>query len=186
MAIVADDIAQLVDAHGVVLFRYALRRLRRREDAEDAVQETLLAALRGHQRYRGEGKERSWLIGILRHKIADTQRSAARESTSAHADDGWWDQRGGWLHPPRRWQGDPQLLSQDREFLAILHGCLGNLPRRQAQAMLLRTVEEVPVGEVATRMQVSLGNLGVLLHRARLRLRECLERRWFAPEEARR
>lgn len=178
-----------VDAHADVLFRYALTRLRRRQDAEDAVQETLLAALRGRQSFRGDSAERTWLVGILRHKIVDRIRAAARDDGERLADDG---EEGAfdsglfqhWRRPPGRWLGDPAQLSEDNEFWMAVRHCFGSLPERQAHVFALRTFDQLEAEEICKQTGITATNLWVLLHRARLRLRACLEGNWFAKEEA--
>lgn len=172
-----------VDAHADALFRYALTRLRRRQDAEDAVQETLLAALAARRGFRGDSSERTWLIGILRHKIVDRIRADVRApvvAEDAEAMD-WCGETGNWLHPPKAWQGDPQQLAQTAEFWERVRACFATLPDRQAQAFALRVMDGLSGDEACKLLGVSATNLGVMLHRARTRLRDCLERTWFAP-----
>lgn len=177
---------QWVDAHADVLFRYALTRLRRREDAEDAVQETLLAGLQAQRGFRGDSAERTWLMGILRHKIVDRIRLAAREDTveaiPAGEMDEWCGETDRWLHAPKSWSGDPAKLSEDAEFWQQVRACFGALPERQAQIFALRTFDGLEADDICKQTGVSPTNLWVLLHRARTRLRACLESSWFAPE----
>ncbi len=172
-----------VDAHADALFRYALTRLRRREDAEDAVQETLLAALTAKRDFRGDSSERTWLIGILRHKIVDRIRADARTPVVAESDEAmdWCGETGNWLHPPKAWQGDPGRLAEDGEFWERVRACFAGLPDRQAQAFALRVMDDLPADEVCKQLDITPTNLWVMLHRARTRLRDCLERTWFAP-----
>ena len=176
---------QWVDAHAAALFRYAVTRLRRREDAEDAVQETLLAALKGERGFRGDSAERTWLIGILRHKIVDRIRLLAREPVGGGADDEdddtWSADSGSWLKPPRSWHGDPATLSENAEFWTKVRACFAGLNERHAQVFALRVMDELSAEEVCKQLGISATNLGVMLHRARTRLRACLEQSWFAP-----
>ena len=175
-----------VEAHADALFRYALTRLRRREDAEDAVQEALLAALNAARPFRGDSAERTWLIGILRHKIIDRIRIAARQE--AHetqvGDDleAWCGDSGHWRHAPKPWAADPAQLSEDAEFWQRVRACFAALPERQAQVFALRTFDGLAAEDICKRLDITPTNLWVLLHRARTRLRACLESSWFAPE----
>ena len=177
---------QWVDAHADGLFRYALTRLRRREDAEDVVQETLLAALQAQRSFRGDSAERTWLMGILRHKIVDRIRAASRQDTVEALPvgemDEWCGKTDRWLHAPKSWSGDPAKLSEDAEFWQQVRACFGALPERQAQVFALRTFDELEAEDICKQTGVSPTNLWVLLHRARTRLRACLESSWFAPE----
>ncbi len=181
----ADDQAdRWVDHHAEPLFRYALTRLRRREDAEDAVQECLLAAIQARSTFRGDSTERSWLIGILRHKIVDRIRRAARDGAVEEAQDDamdtWCGMTGRWLRPPQAWQADPGALVENREFWEVVRQCFGGLNPRHAQAFSLRTLDDVPAEDICKQLDITPSNLWVILHRARTRLRECLEPSWFA------
>ena len=178
-AALLPDLDRWVAAHAADLYRFAVLRLRQRADAEDAVQETLLAALRGQAPCRGDASERTWLIGILRHKIIDRLRTRGRETQAESDDPAWWDARGRWAQAPRAWPDDPQLQHERDELRTVLRSCLATLPARQAQALILRLVDGLDPEPAAQALLVSADNLAVLLHRARLRLRACLERRWF-------
>jgi len=183
---VATDPNQWVDTYADRMFRYALTRLRRREDAEDAVQESLLAALQAKRAFRGDSAELTWLMGILRHKIVDRIRLAARdpavEALPTGEMDEWCGKTARWLHPPKSWSGDPSKLSEDAEFWQQVRKCFAALPERQAQIFALRTFDELEAEDICKQTGVSATNLWVLLHRARLRLRACLEETWFTPE----
>jgi RNA polymerase sigma-70 factor (ECF subfamily) len=182
----ASDPERWLDAHGDVLFRYALTRLRRREDAEDAVQDTLLAALQARQDFRGDSAEQTWLVGILRHKIVDRIRLAARNEGAANVSDAamddWCSDTGTWLHAPRSWNGDPARLSEDAEFWVQVRRCFAALPERQAQVFALRNLDGLDGEAICKQIGITPTNLWVLLHRARTKLRACLEASWFAPE----
>ena len=182
-----------VDAHADALFRYALTRLRRRQDSEDAVQEALLAALQARRDFRGDSSERTWLISILRHKIVDRIRLLAREDGHADAsriddaESGWWKPDGHWARPIPAWRpaastDEPAELAEKHEFWEQVRRCLGTLPERQAQVFALRTFDDVDAEEVCRQTGISESNLWVLLYRARTRLRDCLGSTWFAKE----
>lgn len=174
-----------VDEHGDVLFRYALFRIQDAQVAEDLVQETFLGALRGKDRFAGRSSIRTWLFGILKHKIIDHIRKISRErpeddiesiaSLTAEAFDG----QGGWKSHPARWTTDPAVHFQQQEFLEILQHCLLKLPPRLHQAFTLREIDGLSAEEVRKILKVSPTNGGVMLHRARMRLRGCLETEWF-------
>ena len=181
------DPARWVDEHGDCLYRYALARLRAPETAQDLVQETFLAAVRAQERFTGGASERSWLVGILKHKIADYYRKRGRETNFTDLEflqdegrdkftrGGWWNHDRG----PVEWRPAADEAMQNSEFWQTMHGCLGRLPERTAAVFALREMEDVSSKEVCRLLNVSEGNLWVMLHRARLALRECLEVRWF-------
>jgi RNA polymerase sigma-70 factor (ECF subfamily) len=172
-----------VGRYGDALYRYALARLRRPHEAEEAVQETLLAALRARGQFRGGSHPRTWLMSILKNKVVDRQRAAARAAPEVDPDelDAWFDASGHWRRRPRRW-GDPAAAAEVTEFWGVVRGCLAKLPARMAEAFTLRTLDDCAPTEVCRELAVSPGNLWVLLHRARLRLVRCLEIHWFDAE----
>lgn len=180
-----------LQAHGDALFRFAYVRVRDREAAKDLVQETLLAAWRGRTSFAGSSSEQTWLIGILKNKLADHWRACQRQGTVAepHGDavddsqdlleeifdtaDG-----GHWRFPPSPWR-NPDAALEQQEFWAIFVECLNRLPPAQAQAFNLCELDGVKGEEACKELNVAATNLWVMLHRARLRLRQCLETRWF-------
>lgn len=188
---VLADPEKWVDKYGDFLFRFAFVRVRDRMVAEDLVQETFLAALKAKTEYQGDSEFRTWFTGILRHKIADYYRKHAREfqaNASDEADpaiDKWFDPKGNWRNPPKDWEVNPAEVAQQREFWVVLRGCMEILPDRVGAAFNLRVVEEAECEEVCQALGVTANNLWVLLHRARARLRACLEEKWFGqqPEE---
>ncbi len=174
-----------VDQHGDALYRYALFRVQDAQIAEDLVQETLMSALRARDGFAGRSTVRTWLFGILKHKIIDHIRKVSRErphediESLINISDDTFDQRGGWKARPEEWTTDPALLFQQHEFWEILQACMLALPPRLNQAFTLREIDGLSSEEVRKILQVSPTNGGVMLHRARMRLRECLERKWF-------
>jgi len=173
-----------VDTHADALFRYALLKVRDSEAAEDLVQETFLAAIQSRESFRGASALRTWLIGILRHKILDRMRQSARQPTmneDAYDSlvDGQFDRKGRWITRPGRWQMDPARLLENREFWQIFQSCLEDLPGRLGDAFSLRVMNEIKSEEVCKFLEISSTNLWVMLHRARARLRACIEANWF-------
>jgi RNA polymerase sigma-70 factor (ECF subfamily) len=179
-----------VEAHGDILFRYALARLGDATAAEDVVQEALVAALQAREGFRGESAERTWLIGILRHKLADHLRRRCRELPLSADEEGdavvdhLFAADGHWRKPPLAWDADPAALEDRREFWEVFTRCRDALPARQAALFTLRTLEEADPEDLCQEFSVSATNLWVLLHRARTRLRACLEEHWFGARPA--
>jgi RNA polymerase sigma-70 factor, ECF subfamily len=182
-----------LDEHGDALFRYAYVRLRDRGVAEDLVQETFLAALRTRGQFSGKSTERTWLIGILKHKLADHWRKRAREvpleapSSAQDPDDllqRLFDEsnKDHWRVQPSTWS-DPHTALQDRQFWRVLSDCLAGLPPAQAQAFSLCEIDGLEGTEACKVLAVAPTNLWVMLHRARLRLRQCLELNWFGRND---
>ena len=174
-----------VDQHGDSLYRYALFRIQDIQVAEDLVQETFLAALRARESFAGRSSIRTWLFGILKHKIIDHIRKISRErphedieSVRSISGD-VFDEGGGWKAGPAEWTIDPGLLFQQQEFWEMLQQCLSELPPRLNQAFTLRELDGFSAEEVRKILRISATNGGVILHRARIRLRECLSMNWF-------
>lgn len=173
------------------LLRFARLQLRDAAAAEDAVQEVLLAALAGRARFENRSSRKTWVFSILRHKIIDTLRRRAREvPASALADDEagdaalaetLFDRRGHWqpAAQPGRWS-DPQDSLEQARFWAVFEACLDRLPEKTARVFSMREILGFDTEEICRETGISPSNCGVVLHRARLALRTCLEERWFA------
>jgi len=179
-----------VDQHGDYLFRYALLRLRDPELAEDVVQEIFLAALQAREKFSGRSSERTWLVGILKHKIVDHIRKASRErpfsdiessadaADTLHPMEKLFDEKGKWKVAPIEWTG-PNTVLERKEFWEVFERCLSDLPARLCDAFSLREMDGLSTEEVCNVLHVSATNFWVMLHRARMRLRRCLEINWF-------
>ena len=169
-----------VEAHGDYLFNFAIGQLRDASVAEDLVQDTFLAAFKARDRFSGQSSERTWLVGILRHKICDHLRHTCRERavrtevTAPHGDDEAWEDVVMWLHDVAEESQSPSRRMELAEFRANLELALGKLPPRVAQVFQLYAVEERPNAEVCQRLDISESNLWVMLHRARKQLRSHL------------
>ena len=173
-----------VSEYGDSLYRAAYSILHDRTKAEDLVQDTFVAALKGVGSYKGGAEFRTWLLSILRNKAIDQIRRQRREGHGSPVEhdelvDDAFDSRGGWRKPPAEWQFDPSSMAENREFWAVFRKCVGNLPARAAQAFTLRTITDVPSADVCKAMGIEPSNLWLILHRARVRLRGCLEVHWF-------
>ena len=184
------DPERWVDEHGDYLYRYALTRVRNPKVAEDLVQETFLAALHARERFSGKSTERTWFTGILKHKIIDYFRKSSREqpiSDLATEDDDnierLFDERGHWKEGPQKWKTDPGIVFEQNEFWETFQNCMHNLPDRIADAFSLRELEGLDTDEICDTLSITKSNLWVMLHRARMQLRECLEDNWFSDEE---
>lgn len=179
------DPSDWVDRYGDYLFRYAMLRLRDRSAAEDLVQETFLAALKARHSFSGDSSEGTWLVGILKHKIADHFRRRSREVPLPGGDlpdppgDDPFDAGGRWATGPAEWGGNPADLVRQKAFVDQLKKCLSGLPPNHANAFTLREIEGADTEEICKVLNVTATNLWVILHRARMQLRRCLETHWF-------
>ena len=183
-----------LDQHGDYLFKYAIFRLRDDTAAEDAVQETFLAALKAYDKFEGRGSERTWLVGILKHKIIDHFRRAGREAPLGEGGEDapehreFFERTDEWVghwnadHAPSDWHATPAELIERSDFWKVFSDCLSPLPQRTASAFTLREVDGLTSEEICDALSISVSNLWVMLHRARLHLRNCLEINWFKRE----
>lgn len=174
---------QWVELHADYLFNFAVGQLRDPSLAEELVQETFLSALKGQDRFAGQSSVRTWLVGILRHKIYDHLRRSCRErahraEVPAGGDDENWEDAMMWLHD-LAWESQlPSRRLELAELRTQLEEALGQLPPRIAQVFQLYAVEERPNAEVCARLNISESNLWVMLHRARKQLRDHLAQWW--------
>ncbi len=175
-----------LNEHGDYLYRFALVRLRDTHLAEDAVQETLLAAIQSRS-YEGKSAPRTWLTGILKHKIIDLIRKQSREKPSEDlsqtvADEGavneFFDESGHWADKPQAWAAPDDELEQ-KQFLVILQGCMDRLPKKLSRLFLMREILEDDNQAICKELDISPTNAWVMLYRARMGLRKCLELHWL-------
>jgi RNA polymerase sigma-70 factor (ECF subfamily) len=172
-----------VDAHADYLFNFAIGQVRDAGVAEDIIQEAFLAAVKGRGTFSGQSCERTWLVGILRHKIYDYLRKTCRERAVRHDsmlpdDPESWEDAALWLHDVAAESQSPSRRIELAEFRDNLELALGKLPPRIEQVFRLYQMEERPNREVCAKMNISESNLWVMLHRARKQLREQLGGWW--------
>jgi len=175
--------------YGDLLYRYAYTRVRSESTAEDLVQETLLAGLLAFEKFSGKSTVRTWLVGILKHKIIDHFRKYRREVSSLNDDElaedvlaYQFDQQGNWKVNLVEW-GTPDKAIDDEQFWQVFNQCLTRLPQRMADLLLLRTVEGLETEECCAVLGFKSDNqLWVTLSRTRVKLRQCLDSNWFNKE----
>jgi RNA polymerase sigma-70 factor (ECF subfamily) len=186
-----SDPERWVEEHGDYLFKFALVRLRDATKAEDMVQETFLAALKARQSFAGRSAEKSWLAAILKHKILDHYRKAGRETAFTDLDfycdeesdrfipDGLF--KGSWIHElgPLEWSSDPGANLDSQAFWETFRHCSEKLPKNISTVFTMREVDGVESKEICALLNITENNLWVMLHRARMALRRCLETNWF-------
>ena len=179
--------AAQIETHRRYLMRVAQLQLREREVAEDVVQDTLVAALAGAQGFDGRSSLKTWLTGILKHKIVDAIRRKAKAPVplSAIDDEGSIDDfdavfraDGGWETPPADW-GDPEAALGERQFFDVMEFCLEKLPPQTGRVFMMREVMGLETDEICKELAITANNLWVILYRARMALRACLEQHWF-------
>lgn len=180
-------VAAELEEHRPYLLKFAALQLKQKDLAEDVVQEVFLSALKAAEGFSGRSSVRTWLTSILLNKIADHHRKAGREismdalseADGEDAIDALFRKNGHYADMPQAWRNPEESLA-DRRFYEVLEACVARLSAAAGRAFLLRELMGFSVEEICKELRVSTSNCHVLLHRARLRLRACLEERWFA------
>lgn len=175
------------------MLKFARLQLSDKHLAEDAVQEAFIGALKSAGSFGGRAALKTWVFAILKNKIADILRQKhrlAEVSSVLHdreEDEDFaelFDQKGFWQadQRPAAWP-DPEQAMRESQFWRVFETCLDQLPGKQARVFMMREFIELDSDEICASVGITVSNLNVMLHRARLRLRECLETRWFVEEE---
>ena len=173
-------IREVVDQQGRRIYRAARGLGFSPADAEDLAQEVFLTFLESLHRFEGRSTVGTWLFGILHHKAQERRRAQAREDQTTELEDAFekrFDANGSWVQPPV----DADRLVESQEVGEMLGGCLAQLPVQQREIFQLRQVEELSAADVAKIVGCTANHVGVLLHRARLRLRACLDGKGMGP-----
>lgn len=183
----AFDPEAWLEEHGDYLFRFSMSRLHNEELAADMVQETLLAAWKGREHFQGNSTVRTWLVGILKHKITDHIRHEIRNRNLADAVENdptsaYFDASGHWQTAPAAWNEDPEKTYRNDQFRMVLQQCIRKLPEKQQLVFRLRELTGEDTESICKTCDITPTHLHVLIHRARLALRKCLESNWFGQE----
>ena len=180
----ASNAEAWLDEHGDYLFHFALSRVKDEELALDLVQETLLAAWRGKSRFKGDSSLKTWLVGILKHKIIDYIRRDIRnrkinDALEHDPSSALFSGDGAWEYQPHAWQDNPEQCCGDLQFRLALKDCLQRLSEKQRRVFELRELGGEDTETICKACDISATNLHVLMHRARLSLQVCLQKHWF-------
>ncbi len=175
-----------VDDYSDNLYRYAIVRVNDAQMAEDLVQETFLAGLKNLHTFQGKSNTQTWLIAILKRKIIDHYRkkSSRKEYSFDEPDERFADKmmmKDQWVKEkaPLSWNINADEQLENEEFMQILKACIKHLPEKWASCFVLKVMEEMKSDEVCKELELTSSNLWVILHRARLQLRECIEKGWL-------
>lgn len=183
-------IAEL-EQHRTHLLKFATLQVRDRAAAEDLVQDTFASAIAALERFEGRASLRTWLTRILLNKIADHLRASRRQISleaygsedGAEGLDALFQASGRYVEMPQAWRDPDEALTQSR-FFGVLEACVAGLSQTAARVFLLRELMGFSAEEICKELGISESNCSVLLHRSRIRLRSCLEKKWFASPEA--
>ena len=182
--------ADAISALRPALLRFARFQLRDDAAAEDAVQDALASALGGRDKFRNDAELKTWVFAILKHQIIDEFRKRARQPTTAaptgedeRSIDELFDADGAWRADmrPADW-GNPEAAWSKQEFWAVFELCIHRLTENVARVFLMREVLGLTTEEICKELGIQSSNCWVILHRARMGLRLCLQERWFGDE----
>lgn len=175
-----------VDNHGDYLYNYAYSRVMSKELAEDLVQETFVAGLKAMSSFQGKSTELTWLISILKRKVIDHYRKSSTkkeisstEYSAPFQKDGMWEGHWDMLRVPKEWPGELDDPLHQEEFRNILEYCLSILPEKWKAVFVLKFMEDANSDEICKEIGCTPSNFWVMLHRSRLKLRECIEIKWL-------
>lgn len=178
--------ADWLDEYGDYLYSYAISRVNSRDHAQDIVQETLLAAFRTHENFSGKSSVKTWLTTILRSKIVDYFRTKGAKIVVSYEDfhspfkseepfkGHWTDSK-----TPQGWDVDAIAKIESKEFVTVLEQCMDALPENWRSVVSLKLLEDHKTDFICKELNISPSNLWVIIHRAKLKLRDCLEINWF-------
>jgi len=178
-----------VDKYGDALFHFALARVSKQDIAEDLVQETFLAAVKSQERFKGQSSEKTWLFGILKHKVIDHYRKnkstvyAQKLGYDADNLDGFFNAKEGWQTRPEHWSANPGKSQEVKEAFDHFYRCLSDLPQRTADVFVYREIDGLATEEICKRFDITSSNCWVILYRARMLLRKCLETVGFGQQQ---
>lgn len=173
-----------LDEYGDQLYRFAYSKLKNEETAEDMVQETLLSAVKAFDTFQAKASVKTWLFTILKNKIIDHVRKTKRrikenKEVDVNDDKGQFNRAGIWSVFVPNWAREPDKVLQDKDFSNTLESCVDKLKDKPKKALMLSINSDFTSEEICNALDISSSNLWVILHRARLQLRECLEKNWY-------
>lgn len=182
-----------IERYADKLYSFALVRLNNAALAEDMVQETFLSALKAAEGFHGDASEKTWLVAILKRKIIDHYRKASTKREVSlndqpggdnffeHYFEGDDERPGHWRADtgPQEWNSDFATDMGRQEFQQILQACLDKLPHKTAAVFVLKNIDDRESAEICNELGITSSNYWVLMHRAKVLLRDCLEKNWF-------
>ena len=182
------DPHQWVQAHADYLYAYARVRINDEEQSRDLVQDTFLAALEKVKTFEGRSSERTWLTAILRNKIIDVYRKKSsgllnidikqaeeEQADFFNSDDGHWTAE----RAPKHFGIEDTDPLAAKEFNHILMLCMQKLPALWLSVFTMKHIDEESTDTICSELKVTPSNFWVIIHRAKLNLRACLQKNWI-------
>lgn len=178
-------ISRLFEENADYLFSFAISRVNDQHVAEDLVQETFLSALKSYDSFQNKSKASTWLIAILKNKIIDHYRKRVREFSKESLDglstDEYFNDKGHWKNEarPKPWQFEAEKGVHQEEFYKVLQLCMSRLNEIQRMAFAMKYMEDADTTDICKELEITASNYWVIIHRAKLQLRKCLETQWI-------
>jgi RNA polymerase sigma-70 factor (ECF subfamily) len=180
-----------VDNYADYLFNFAISRLSDPEKAADLVQDTFLSALKAKESFKGISTEKTWLTSILKRKIIDVYRKKSTSKESSIQDFGEGLSEDSFFRSEAPFKGHwkegqgphsnsllPEGEIENNELREILEKCISLLPENLASVFVMKMIDEAPSDEICKELNITPSNVWVMMHRARLKLRNCIESNW--------
>lgn len=173
-----------VQNYADALYRYALVRVNDSGLAEDLVQETFLSAWKNKDSFKGDASEKNWLYTICKNKIIDHYRKKANniiQTAEADTSEQYFDEKEHWTlqGAPKEWGIDYEQPVEKKEFYAMLERCKQKLQQLQQSVFVMKFLDGLETDEICKVLNITPSNYWVLIHRAKLQLRNCLEKNWI-------
>lgn len=184
------DPSTWINKYGNYLYNFAIARVYDQDAAQDLVQETFYSAVKAKDSFEGRSTEKTWLTSILKRKIIDHYRKNIRKKEDFILDDNEHFQREGILkghwedeYLPMDWAYQESQVLENSEFFKVLQSCLSKIPDKMAATFSMKEIQDYSTEEICKELDITPSNLWVLMHRAKLRLRKCIEKNWFDPDK---
>lgn len=180
-----SDPSQWVDLYGNEMFLFCKQRVNDITVAEDLVQEAFLGGLKSRSSFKGQSSEKSWLIGILKHKIMDHYRKTSKDinfNQLVNDEENFatfFEQQKKGLKDQYSWGQNPSENLENEEFMKVFQKCLENIPSKLARVFTMRELDNISAEDICKELNITPTNVWVILHRARAGLKSCLEANWF-------
>ena len=179
----SPDLGQWVDDFTPALFSWALHKVSDEELARDLVQDTFMAAVEKLASFRGDSSPKTFLFSILNHKIIDHYRKKVHKPVNMEDQtlSTFFNEAGDWFNEkkPREWHEDEGNLLDDVNFQTVLKDCIENLPENWNACVTSKYLMDKKTEEICQDLGISPTNYWQMMHRAKLQLRECIEKNWF-------
>lgn len=175
-----------VERYADQMYRFALLRVKDPDSAEEIVQATFLAAFKSRNSFAGQSSEKSWLFGVLKHKIMDHFRDLKKrqifdliQEDDPDPYEDAYDHKGNWKNPPRNWGINPEKAVENKQLFETLSQCVEELSDKFRRLFILKEIDGYDSKQICKELGIQPTNMWVMMHRARNQLKKCMEIHWF-------